>query len=104
MNINEFSPEGRGHRILRLLAQAPHTRAAIVAGPDKKAPYVLGALQRFCLIDYSGGVYKINSFGELALSSLDAGNPVQIRDVQPGARVFGQQGAGGANNLAREAG
>lgn len=92
---SQLTPNGKSHRVLRLLSEAPAHQwqcadalAVKNATERRKAWYVLMALRNGGLITLSLGLYDLTAEGRNVLARLDAGDAVWIGQAQPSVRVF----------------
>lgn len=92
MKVHIFDAGGRGHVILDALAHGPKYRNELF-GLDRKAGYVLHALQRVGFVAKESGRHFLTTAGLEALANLDAGQEALGYEATPAVRVFARQEA-----------
>jgi len=97
----EFAPEGKGHRVLRLLQQGSSRSAAVAKmlrgpnqtrrGADLRAMNILIALRSEGLVRSTEGMHHITPEGTAALAGLNHG--IRYKLNTPAVRYFTKETA-----------
>lgn len=93
--MSTLDPNGKSHRVLRLLSQRPYSLAELklaiapaMPSGTRKAWYVVRALSDGGLIERTPRGHELTADGWEALQTLDAGEAVYIGHAAPTVRVF----------------